>query len=254
MMIVRSKVWAMMMSDDGTLSPAFILHVRKFRDTSVIIDLLTEQEGRVAAVMRGVRTRKSKTAAFVRPFTQVLVSWFGRGELKTVKTMDFPVRAAALSGDALMLGMYVNELLVRLLGKFEPVPDIFSAYGELLDRLERGDAMMPALRHFELVLLAALGYGITFDIEAETGQPVRSQALYRYTPDEGFHRLDNGVAEPSSRQVFRGDVLLAISEGKLTDPEVDRSARQVIRSSIGALLGGRELKSRELFRRVKDLT
>ncbi|MDZ7683810.1 MAG: DNA repair protein RecO [Gammaproteobacteria bacterium] len=243
-----------MMSDDGTLSPAFILHVRKFRDTSVIIELLTEQEGRISAVMRGVRTRKSKTASFVRPFTQVLVSWFGRSELKTVKTMDFPVRAASLSGDTLMLGMYVNELLVRLLGKFDPVPDIFSAYGELLDRLERGDTVVAALRHFELVLLAALGYGITFDIEAGTGQPVSSEALYRYAPDEGFHRLDEGIAEPSARQVFRGDVLLAISEGRLSDPEVDRSARQVIRSSLGILLGGRDLKSRELFRRVEDLT
>jgi len=242
------------MSDDGTLSPAFILHVRKFRDTSVIIELLTAQEGRVAAVMRGVRTRKSKTASFVRPFTQVLVSWFGRGELKTVKTIDFPVRSAALSGDALMLGMYINELLVRLLGKFDPVPEIFSAYGELLDRLERRDDVVAALRHFELGLLTALGYGITFDIEADNGRPVIGDALYRYEPGEGFHRVDEGVAEPAPAPVFRGDALLAISAGELADPEVDRSAKRIIRRSLAALLGGRELKSRELFRRVDELT
>lgn len=243
------------MSDDGSLSRAFILHVRKFRDTSVIVELLTETEGRLAAVMRGVRTRKSKTVSLVRPFTQVLVSWFGRGELKTVKSMDFPVRAAALTGDSLMLGLYANELLVRLLGKFDPLPEVFDGYGALLASLEQDDDVEPALREFELTLLSALGYGITFDLEAESGEPVTADGLYRYIPEEGFYRVYDGIREASAGQpVYRGEALLAITAGELGTPDVAKCAKRVIRSSVSTLLGGRELKSRELFQRLEDLT
>lgn len=246
------------MSDDGSLSRAFILHVRKFRDTSVIVELLTETEGRISAVMRGVRSRKSRTASMVRPFTQVLVSWFGRSELKTVKTMDFPVRAAQLSGDVLMLGLYVNELLVRVLGKFDPVPEVFDGYGSLLANLEEltaGGSPEPALRQFELVLLSSLGYGITFDQEAETGAPVDPGGLYRYAPEEGFYRVADGVRESASGQpLFQGDALLAVMAGDFDRPDVAYCAKRVTRSSIATLLGGRELKSRELFRRIGEYT
>ncbi len=243
------------MSEDGTLSRAFILHVRKFRDTSVIVELLTETDGRVSAVMRGVRSKKSKTASLVRPFTQVLVSWFGRGELKTVKNMDFPIRAANLTGDTLMVGLYVNELLVRLLGKFDPIPEVFDGYGTLLASLEGEGSHEPSLRRFELTLLAALGYGISFDVEAETGEPVHPDWLYRYVAEEGFYRVVDGVRETSSGQpLFQGDALLEIASDNFERPEVAYCAKRVLRTSLSSLLGGRELKSRELFHRVEDVS
>lgn len=244
-----------MMSDERMLAPAWILHVRKFRDTSVILELLTAEEGRVNAVMRGVRSKRSRISGHVRPFTRVLTSWFGRGELKTIRTMDFPRAGASLTGDSLMLGMYVNELLVRVLGRYDEAPGVFAAYGELVDHLERDQDVLPTLRRFELFLLAELGYGITFELEAGSGLAIEPAGWYRFAPDEGFSRVDDvGVREDGPEPLFRGEDLLAIGAGDLDRVDTDRAAKRIVRRSLGTLLGGRGLKSRELFRRVGELT
>lgn len=230
------------------LVEAYVLHCRKYRDTSVIAELLTASEGRLAAVVRGVRSQKSRIAGQVQPFAHLLISWVGRGELKTARSLDFPYRSVSLSGQSLMLGLYVNELLVRLLGKYDPMPAVFDQYGELLARLESGERVNAALRSFELTLLQELGYGITFEYGVD-GEPVDSEAWYRYVPEEGFHC----VSEPRP-DAFKGEDLLSIVSGALDAPDVDLSARRIIRSSIAVLLGGRPLKSRDLFARQEDRT
>ena len=252
------------------LVEAFILHGRKYRDTSMIVELFTRDEGRLPAVVRSVRGKKSRIAGYIQPFTRLLVSWYGRGELKTVRTMDFPWRGPELEGEQLLTGLYVNELLVRLVGKYEPLPEVFDAYGPLMHRIGSKTDMPAALRRFELLLLQELGYGITFESEAHTGKPVSADAFYRYVPDEGFHRVVDGVAESphftggsyspngvyfpdGSRDpwTFKGAQLMAIGEGSFAEPEVDASAKRIIRSSFAALLGERKLKSRELFGKAK---
>lgn len=233
------------MHDRATLAEAFILHARKYRDTSIIAELLTREQGRVPAVIRGVRGKKSRIAGHVQPFARLLVSWFGRGELKTVRAMDFPFVTPSLSGNALMTGLYVNELLVKSTGKYEPLPGVFDAYGPLIARLEKNTDMPHALRRFELLLLAELGYAVTFDAEAGTGEPVHAGACYRYVPDEGFHRVRDGAAE-----AFAGEQLLAIDMEDFGAPGADTAAKRIVRSAFSVLLGGKSLRSRELFRKA----
>lgn len=236
---------------DTQLVAAFVLHTRKYRDTSLIVELFTREEGRVAAVMRGARGKRSKVAGQVRPFKQFMVSWFGHGELKTVKAMDFPYTSFELTGQSLLLGLYVNELLYRLTGKFDPMPGLFEEYGRLLTDIASGGRANAALRRFELTLLEELGYGITFDAEAGSGNPVVAGSWYRYVADEGFHE----IREPENVSYgFKGEHLIAIRRGDLLEPDVDASAKRVIRASFAGLLGDRELKSRELFRKFEELT
>lgn len=248
-----SKVLGMMMPD-LSLIDAYVLHTRKYRDTSLIVELLTLSEGRISAVIRGARGSKSKVAGNIRPFGRMLVSLVGRGELKTVRAMDFPFADCQPKGDALLVGLYVNELLVRLLGKFDPAPALFAAYGNLVSQLASEAAIRSTLRSFELTLLQELGYGVTFEIDAGTGAPVEPDSLYRYVPDEGFHRVEGVMEDAPAPYLFRGDHLLAIVEGRMDSPEVDGAAKRVTRASLAVLLGGRRLKSRELFQRVGELT
>lgn len=231
------------------LVEAYILHVRKYRDTSMIVELLTREQGRVAAVVRGVRGKRSKLAGYVQPFSRLLVSWYGRGELKTVRLMDWPFPNPDLHGDSLLLGLYVNELLVRLMGKYDPAPLVFDMYGPLLKALRENPGTTHALRNFELMLLRELGYGITFEWEAGSGEPIESEGQYRYVPDEGFHRV--AEAAPGD-YAFSGRQLLSIVQGDFGDPATDACAKRIIRSSFAELLGGRPLMSRELFRRIED--
>jgi DNA repair protein RecO (recombination protein O) len=226
------------------LVPAYILHARKYRDTSLILELFTETEGRVAAVQRGARGKKQ--TGTVQPFTPLLVSYLGKGELKTIAKVDAGAMYY-LSGDRLLLGMYVNELLMRLLGKFEKAPGLFLAYQNLLLSLVGSDDYQRRLRQFELRLLDDLGYGISFAIDAASGDFVSPDKFYRFVPDEGFREL---LSQTS--QSFSGSHLLAIADGDLNTEEVEATARKVARLAIARLLGDKPLKSRELFQQLNS--
>ncbi len=226
------------------LSDAFVLHTRKYRDTSLIVELLTADEGRIAAVMRGVRTKRSRASGYVRPFSRLLVSWFGRGDLKTIKTADFPFQNPVLEGDALFMGFYVNELLVKLLEKHDPVQEIFLAYGQLLEELAKGSSNT-ALRRFELTLLGALGYGVPFSWDAGDGSPVEIEATYRFVPETGFFRV---AEQMPGDHLYSGADLMSITNEDFEHPGVDAQAKRIIRASLAVLLGGKPVKSRELFR------
>ncbi|MGK0337422.1 MAG: DNA repair protein RecO (recombination protein O) [Candidatus Azotimanducaceae bacterium] len=220
--------------------PAYILHARKYRDTSLILEMFTQHEGRVAAVQRGGR---GKSGA-VQPFTPLLVSYLGKGELKSISKLDAGAMHY-LTGDRLLLGMYANELLMRLLGKFEKVPGLFSAYQSLLLTLVADDQYQIQLRRFELRLLDELGYGISFGIEASTGDFIDPGKFYRFVPDEGFRALS---AETDSS--YAGHHLLAIADDELDSEAVEAAARKIARQAIARLLGDKPLNSRELFQKL----
>lgn len=225
-----------------TLHPAYVIHSRKYRDTSLILELFTQNEGRVAVVARGARSKKKNHS--VQPFTPLLVSYVGKGELKTLAKID----AGAMyfiPGDRLLLGMYANELLIRLLGKFEKVTDLFTAYQQLLLSLVGSDDYTVELRRFELKLLNELGYGISFALDAGTGDFVEPDQFYRFVPEQGFRQLSS-----KTDSSFLGEHLLNVSDGNFCSPEVEQTARRVARIAIARLLGDRPLKSRELFQQL----
>ncbi len=231
-------------SNTSELAPAYILHTRKYRDTSLILELFTERDGRVAAVQRGARG-KSKVNT-VQPFTPVLVSYVGKGELKTLTKIDAG-SMQQVSGDRLLLGMYANELLVKLLGKDEPTPELFRAYQQLLLHLVSDTECQIALRRFELKLLEELGYGISFAFEAVSGDMLDPNQHYRFVADEGFHPI---AAETTAS--YLGSHLLAIADDEFELPGIEQTARRITRLAIGALLGGRPLQSRELYKQLSQ--
>ncbi len=232
------------MSPTPILEPAYILHGRKYRNTSLILDLLTRHQGRFSVVVRGASRSKSKLRGRLQPFTPLLVASVGRGELKTSTTIDFPARPFRIIGEKLLLGLYVNELLYRLLGRFDPHTELYDSYEALLDSLQGYAESVSSIRQFELILLQQLGYGINFDYEALTGDPVEPGHYYRYVVHEGFHR----VSEPSA-EAYQGDELLNIGQGMLE--QVDRQRLlNLTRKSLAELLGDKPLKSRSLFKGV----
>ena len=232
------------MSREGTLAPAYILHARDYRDTSVILDLLTQHEGRFSMVARGARSARSRLRGRLQPFAPMLISAVGRGELKTAAAIDFSGPSHRLTGYNLLLGLYVNELLYRLLGRFDPVTDLYDYYETLLARLQQTGNGVNAVRDFEINLLQELGYGINFDNDAGSGGPIEKENSYRYVFQAGFHRTAD-VGD----DVFPGDELMQIASGEYDGVNV-RRLRNLIRRSLAELLGGKPLKSRTLFREV----
>ncbi len=232
------------MSASAELQPAFVLHTRAYRDTSLLVDLWTRDAGRIGAVARGVRQRKGGLRPLLNPFVPLLASWRGRTSLKTLTGAEANGRALRLQGQRLYSGLYVNELLVRLLPEGDPHPALYQRYLHSLEQLQSEEALLePLLRRFELCLLAELGYAPDLHRDV-TGEPLQAGRLYRLEPHEGFVPV---TVQRQAQNVFAGAQLLAVATGDFAASDAAASAKRLTRILLAPLLGSRPLKSRELF-------
>lgn len=226
------------------LAPAFVLHLRPWRETSAMLEVFTEQHGRVGLIARGMRSARSRQRGDLQPFRALRLSWQGRGELGTLTGVEAEGAALRLQGKALYSAFYLNELLMRLLVRHDPHPLLFDYYRHGLQRLAAGDGIERVLRMFELRLLEEAGYALQLDSEASTGEPLQPDRLYDY-------HLESGpvtAAHDSGGFLFAGASLLAMAQGDLADDAVLRDAKRLLRSALKLYLGDRPLKSRELFK------
>lgn len=218
------------------LHPVYVLHHRPYRNSSLILELLSKEQGRIAAVARSARGPKSRYKGHLQLFTPLLVSWSGRCELMTLNHMELNGPPLPLEGQALLCAFYLNELLLRLVPQEDPYPEIFIDYEIALQSLVAGQDTACSLRRFEKRLLEHLGYGLSFAIQTD--------AFYQWLPDRGFLKTH---ALQSHEQIFSGSSLLALQEEKWENAEDLLSAKRLMRLVLSCHLGNKPLKSRELF-------
>lgn len=225
------------------LQPGFLLHHRPFRDSSLLLDVLTMDHGRLALVARGARSARSRLKGVLRPFLPLSLSWVQRSELGTLTGVEPDGPPVALAGDVLMSGYYLNELLLYFLHRHDPQPELFRAYRHTIRALSAAGDPSPALRDFELELLRLLGYGVVMDELPSSGQRLDPDAFYEYRPEQGPVRVERAGGDT----VFSGSHLLGIHDRRFDDPDVLRAAGRLLRRLITHHLGGRELKSRKVL-------
>ncbi len=142
------------------MHPAYVLHARRYRDTSLLVDLFSREHGRMTAVARGVRGAKSKHRGLLQPIMPLSVSWFGKSDLVTLNSIEPHHTPHYLTGDRLLSGLYLNELLVRALHQHDPHVELYDAYADTLAQLTRQAVRIElTLRLFEKQLLQQIGYG-----------------------------------------------------------------------------------------------
>lgn len=224
----------------------WILHRRAWRETSLLIELFSQEHGRVGLVARGARGPRSPWRGLGEPFVPLQSEWLRRGEMGTLVRLEQADARPVLRGRALWCGLYANELLLRLTGRDEPLPELFSAYSELLYTLGADCGSGGPLRVFELALLSALGVAPDFQCEADSGQPIHPDVHYRLDPESGFI-----AADARAQSVYAGAAILALGQGRPVAGEHQRQARELTRCLIDHQLDGRVLKTRELFRRIQ---
>lgn len=233
------------------LIPAYILHQRPYRNTSMLVEAFTAEVGRIGLVARGVRRRGSRTRALLEPFQPVLLDWRGRGELKTLSAVEDAGARRVPVGRALFAGYYCNELILRLLERESAEPLAFAAYENAIAGLARersgGDAFEAALRRFELELLDALGYAPVLTLTADSGEAVDPEREYDVVPETGPVSAAGDAAAPGSVRI-PGAHLQALARHEFDDPAVLRSGRRLLRAAIDLQLGGRPLKTRDVYR------
>jgi len=241
------------------LQSGYVLHRRAYRDSSLLVELFTPQFGRVGVIARGARQPKSRLHGVLQPFRPLLLSWSGNGELPGLTTGEVDGVVPWLTGQALMGGLYINELLMRLLHRFDPHPDLYAVYhrtvhalGEMAQKTVDGAAISSldlerVLRLFEKHLLEEIGYGLVLEHDADDGRPIEAKEVYVYYLLQGPVRLSGSMGVAPNRLTIRGQSLLDLARGCLENGESLREAKRLTRAALAAQLGERPLASRRLF-------
>jgi len=237
------------------LQPAYVLHSRPFSDSSLIVDCLTPDFGRISLLAKGARAAKSRQRNLLQPFLALSVSWQGKSNLKTLIGVETQSLRLPLQGKSLYCGFYLNELLVRLLPELDAMPEILSIYQQALEALSLpsargGDSGFEVvLRRFERQLLQLLGYEINFLYEALSSEPIHTHGHYRYEPEQGFIRVEGHLTrtEFERAMLFQGEQVLALAAHDYNQPATLYAAKCVMRLALQPLLGRKPLQSRKLF-------
>lgn len=227
------------------LEPAWLLHPRPFRDSSLLLEVFSRDHGRVGLVARGARRARARERALLQAFTPLRLSWRGTGELATLTGAEPDGPAVALAGTRLLAGYYLNELLLRLLARGDEHAALFDGYGRTLRDLANAAHLAVPLRHFECGLLEALGYGLNLEHDIVDGQSLDPAARYEYLLEQGPRRLAGEA--PAGALCLSGDTLIDILERRFEAPETRAAARRLFTAALDLYLGGRPLKSRQVL-------
>jgi len=229
---------------------AFVLHSYPFRETSLILDVFSRAHGRLAIVARGARRPKSNLRGLLMNFQPVLLSWFGKGEVRTLHSAQWQGGQPYLQGTALMCGFYLNELMINMLARDDAHAQLFDYYRATLYRLAHETDHAATLRCFEKHLLQELGYALVLGHEAGSAIPLRGAASYRYVldhgpvPDDGDTRSGVPVA---------GKTLLDMAADDYCDAVTAQQSKQLMRVLLNHHLGGKALHTRELIKELQKI-
>ncbi|MDR3351502.1 MAG: DNA repair protein RecO [Zoogloeaceae bacterium] len=232
--------------------PAYILHSRPYRETSLLLEAFSRDHGRVALLARGARRPYSTLRGLMLAFQPLELSWSGKGEVLTLMKAEWQGGQPLLSGAPLFCGYYLNELLVRLLPREDAHPRLFERYMRILMQLGHSPRNVVAeaeLRSFERALLGELGYGLTLDRD-HRGLPIDAAGRYDYEIERGPIRR---VEQENVRATFAGRTLLDMADDDYQCTETRSEAKLLMRQLLAHYLNGVELESRRLFRELQGI-
>ncbi len=250
----------------------YVLHSYPYRETSLLLQLWTERHGRFAAIAKGARRPKSAQRGLLVPFQPLALSWFGRGEVKTLKAAEPSGPALPLAGPSLLSAFYLNELLLKLIHRDDPHEKLWAAYDEAVASLRgrsrraagvpglvaaepgvgESRAIEPVLRRFELAMLRELGYAAQLGRDAAAGAAIDPDREYWYVLERG-PVLATGAAERADAVRLSGLTLVHLARGQFDDARTAGEAKSLMRMLIHHCLAGQELATRAIVRDLKSL-
>ena len=222
---------------------AFVLHSYPYRETSLLLDVFARGFGRVSMVARAARSPRSALRGVLLAFQPLTLSWFGKGEVRTLARAEWIGGTPRLQGEALMCGFYLNELLLRLLPREDSHDALFTRYRHALQQLASHEDTAAALRSFERALLKELGYAMALERDSANGSAIDPSKSYRYDPERGPVE----VADTASESVVSGRTLLDMARDDYADPLTQQQAKALMRTLLNHRLDYQPLKSRRIF-------
>ncbi|MDE1183696.1 DNA repair protein RecO [Paraburkholderia sp.] len=230
--------------------PAFVLHSYPHRETSLIIDVLSRDHGRLALVAKGAKRPHSALRGVLQTFQPLALSWSGKSEIRTLTGAEWVGGMLPLTGDALLCGFYVNELLVKFCAREDPHPDLFRHYVITMTRLAHDEPPVQVLRSFERVLLKETGYAMALG-RTVTRQTVQADGRYVFDPDRGVREASGG--QPAQWPVVSGQTLLDMEQDDYHRPQTVSQSKTLMRFLLNTYLGGTPLATRQILIDLQNL-
>lgn len=228
---------------------ALVLHRWDYQETSLILDLFTEDKGRVRVVAKGAKRPKSPWRGLAQPFIPLLVEFQGRSDLKTLTLLEpqQTTQKLLLQGDKLYSGFYLNELIQRLVPTEAEAPELFESYLSALQNMTSSERVEPALRQFEWQLLQHLGAAFDWHYDADTGHALSDSKWCYFIPDHGFVTQ----ARDDQQRAYSVADIQKLAAWDVDDENRLRLLKYIMRDALAVYLGDKPLRSRELFRGTK---
>lgn len=230
--------------------PAFVLHSYPFRETSLLLEVFSRNHGRLAMVARGARRPRSALRGLLMNFQPLELSWFGKGEVRTLHSAEWQGGQPQLQGTALLCAFYLNELLLNLMARDDPHERLFDYYQQTLQRLAHESDHAATLRCFEKHMLQELGYALLLEHAADSGKPIAAAANYRYVIERGA--LSDGADSPEGFPVS-GKTLLDMAADDYRDAVSAQQSKQLMRMLLNHYLSDKVLHTRELIKDMQKL-
>lgn len=244
---------------NNELEKTFIIHSRAFKETSLLLSVFSENNGRFNLIAKGVKRKNSQgLRAILQPFNALNIEFTGRGDLKTlcyaelfrteISLENNNAKQHKLPARALACGYYLNELLMRSLQDWEAFPRLFESYQYSLQDLCQSDHYSNILRKFEVVLLEELGVSPTWDIDIQ-GEEICEEYHYRFIPEEGFELVKKKVNltfKETNENHFTGQTILSLGCGIIL-PETIKSSQKITQMLLCQIIGDKPLQSRKLW-------
>jgi len=227
---------------------AFLLHGYPYSETSLIVEAFARDHGRLALLARGARRPRSALRGVLQAFQPLELSWFGGGEVKTLAKAEWQGGMAFLRGEGLLLGYYLNELLLKLLPREDAHPALFDAYATALAALARGATGAAELRRFEKTMLRELGYGLMLERDA-SGAAIDPRRHYHY-------QIERGAVPAEADEAglpISGKTLHDLAADDYADPKSLAEAKQLMRHLLAHYLSGQALQTRRVFMELQDV-
>jgi DNA repair protein RecO (recombination protein O) len=238
--------------------PAFVLHRYDWSESSLILEVLTRHHGRVALVAKGVKRPSSQFRAILLPLQLLSISYSGNAEVHTLKGAEWQGGLTMPSGDALLSGYYLNELMMKLLARDDPHELLFDAYAQATTWLRDAALLDASLRAFELVLLREIGLLPTLDADSFSSEALQDDVLYSLVPEVGLREAMGAPSEQAalSAGAWRSlqmalnqcTAILPAREAVIAMSAADKtSLKQLLRSLLNYHAGSRGFRTRQLM-------
>jgi len=223
--------------------PGFVLHSYPYKETSLIVDVLTRDHGRVALVAKGAKRPHSKLRGALQTFQPLSLSWSGKSEVRTLTEAEWVGGLLPLEKSALLCGFYLNELLVKLLAREDAHPALFDQYVATLNKLAHGENAPIVLRQFERALLRQTGVAGNWSHCTVSNRPVQPDGAYVVDPEQGTRpeRLSDRAPKVS------GKTLLDMEREDYSDPTTQLQSKFLMRYLLAHHLGHAQLNTRQIL-------